>query len=539
MDLNEIIAEILRAYLFPILLIAFGVFLFVIGVASRDESQPDRKDGDAPIRIGPLTIPAPYLPRSLRFAFMIGGVVLIVIGVAYIGFGGYKRTQPMTVSPSLISLSYMVDGWDPRMVDLRTASSNGIPVRANQALQLLDLWVWVPQQAPEYIVQAEVYANDEFIGATASRPLLAGAVQLGDVTAKSFYHGVHSAAWQVQEDWTDMVIVLVTYRGDKVMGTTRTTIHLDPNGTAWLLDPPNLGYASIVYSINDGPPIVLDLREAGQVGIEIEPGDTLTLLEIWYGSNAYGEEGELVYALGFLSPDGENQVLDTGRSTSKHLIEPRIHNFPSSSLSWSQIPDDARFLIVQLFRGIEDSMFMDELKLPFNPQGNPGLVRRSEVVLWPFGQVEYADFETPVDLDEWTGSVTSTVAQSSDQAFTGDHALAITMVGNPPGEDYVQTRWEHPFQGEVIVGQVYWPRQEGVSLVWAQACTWECVPIPLDLDQWSTFVIDLSEMTFQGKPLNTIEFPGIWIQTQVEGADEANPYTFYVDGIQLYPTHKP
>ena len=43
-------------------------------------------------------------------------------------------------------------------------------------------------------------------------------------------------------------------------------------------------------------------------------------------------------------------------------------------------------------------------------------------------------------------------------------------------------------------------------------------------------------MTHEDKPLNSFEISEIWIQGQLDGAvDDDQPYTFYIDGIQLYP----
>ena len=79
-----------------------------------------------------------------------------------------------------------------------------------------------------------------------------------------------------------------------------------------------------------------------------------------------------------------------------------------------------------------------------------------------------------------------------------------------------------------------------MKLLWAQACAWACVSIPRELEDWNTFVMDLSELTVEDTPpLNTVELPELWIQAKMEGVDKENPYTFYVDGIQLYPVRQP
>jgi hypothetical protein len=530
MDLNQVIAEILQAYLFPILLIAFGVFLFVIGVASLDE----RANGDrGPIKIGPITFPSPVLPRWLRFALMIGGIVLMVIGLGYILIEG-ERPQPSTVSPSLISLSYIAEDWDPHLVDMRSASSSGIPVSAGDSLQLFDLWISVPEDVPQHTVQAEIYAGDERIGYTERVALIAdkaypGLAQLGKVTIEKYNHATVLEAWRVQAAWKDLEVVLATYHNDQLVASTRTAVRLDVKGKAWLVAPPNADFASIVYQVNDGPPLVLDLRDAETAGLGTNPGDRLALLEVWYSSNASGGNRDMIQFEGYLSSGTFDRSTLQGSKLS--ILEQGTHKLAGfTPMIWT-IPDGKDYLVATLFRN--DRAIMKRLMLPLSLPNGSGLVRQSESVLWPFDQANYVDFESPADLDEWIGTETTTLAQSSDYSFTGNYALAVTT--NEVGEALF-TYWQHPFQAEVIVGQVYWPRQRGVRLPYAQACAWKCVSIPLEFDRWNTFVMDLSEITFEDKPLNTIEFSKMWIQGQVEGTV---PYTFYVDGIQLYPVYEP
>ncbi|MCE7861513.1 MAG: hypothetical protein DYG86_17235, partial [Chloroflexi bacterium CFX2] len=112
--------------------------------------------------------------------------------------------------------------------------------------------------------------------------------------------------------------------------------------------------------------------------------------------------------------------------------------------------------------------------------------------------------------------------------------LAVSVTGNAEA-DSIKAQWHHTFTGDVLVGQVYWPEQDEIRIDWAQACVWACVPIDIEANQWNTFVMDLSELTFQERPMNIQEVTGLLIQTHIEGVSEDNPYTFYVDGIQLYP----
>jgi hypothetical protein len=254
------------------------------------------------------------------------------------------------------------------MIDLRTASSSGIPATPGQALRLLDIWFSVPENAPAYGVQAEIYANNQLIGSTSLKPLVAGTAQLGDVLIERYNHGTVRQAWSVQPDWKDLLVFLITYRDGKVADRNLTMIHLDASGTAWLLDPPNLNFASIIYAVSDGPALILDLRDAEKAGLSIRPGDKLTLMEIWYDSNA---DSDLeVHAEAYMSSKGFDS--STFQATQSNVIQKGIHKLDPTPLSWT-IPDSKQFLVVTLVRS--DNAVTDRLILPLKPEGNPGLIR--------------------------------------------------------------------------------------------------------------------------------------------------------------------
>lgn len=298
---------------------------------------------------------------------------------------------------SLISMSYMVNKFDPRRVDLRSAADDGIPVRPGEALQFFDLWISVSDEAPDYGIQAEVYTADSdiYLGKTAFiSHMSAGYFPLGNVNVENFPHGQFPTSWTLQDGWENLIVKLVAYQepGQGIV-LSSSRIHLDPNGAAWFVAPPNLNFVSLVYKINDGDPLVLDLRHATTSGLLAESGDTLTLLEIWYRSNADSSNTLRVEA--FLSSGNFNS--EDYQQTPDNVIRKGIHKLSEfEPLSWVT-PEGNQHLVLWLVR---NAMVLDELKIPFELTATSGLISANVAVHWPLDQVEYIDFESPDELAE-------------------------------------------------------------------------------------------------------------------------------------------
>jgi hypothetical protein len=95
-------------------------------------------------------------------------------------------------------------------------------------------------------------------------------------------------------------------------------------------------------------------------------------------------------------------------------------------------------------------------------------------VLWPSDEDVslYVDFERDNDLESWTAGIKSSLALSSEEAFTGTHSVAVTTYSDS-SDDNQRIFWNHTIRGEALIGQVYWPSQRGVNLEWALACLWD------------------------------------------------------------------
>lgn len=483
-------------------------------------------------------------------SWLLGLVVLlsllvgISIGVFSLGKLISTLTAPLVApdqSPPAISLAglrYKTSDWNQRLVDLRTVASSGIPIKAGQSLQFRDLLAFAPEDSSGYRLQAEVYigGTNELIGKTETVPLHSGIVQVGDVAIKAYNHGGNPSYWQVQEDWTDLLIAFVVYppNGQPTV-PTRIKIRLDPNGTAWLFEPPNFSLASLVYRINDGPNQVLDLRYAGEAGIEVQPGeggDELSILEVWYYANARGGSLSAEFQL---DQDGSGLVDDDPfHKTDKVEIKQGINKITGSEVTWKEISEDRQYLMVKLVRG--DSTIVQELAIPFRSPGGPGLIPYSEIEQW---NSKVIDFETLTEVSEWSNTEFSSIAQSDEYAFTGQSALAVRTTATSSALFAKRTR---DFTADMIVGQVYWPTQDGVDIEWVQVCVREegkCASIPMNMGQWNTFVFNLAQKTYDGEPLNTRGLEELLLQGKINGVSEDKPYTFYVDSIQIYNAKQP
>ncbi len=151
-------------------------------------------------------------------------------------------------------------------------------------------------------------------------------------------------------------------------------------------------------------------------------------------------------------------------------------------------------------------------------------------------QMDYFDFERSDDLQNWRSEWNSSaIFLSSEEVFSGKHAMAITLRENV--ERYVI--WEKALKAEVIMGQVFWPTIAEESFTWAEACIRHkadvhCEPIPRKQRQWNTFIFDLNQLEYDGQPLSTLELTSFWFHGGIAEVGKEHPYTFYVDGIQIF-----
>jgi hypothetical protein len=527
-------------------------------------SDVDQSLGDLPLS----RIPSTRSNRQIVTVFLIV-LLLVLIGVWYLQSNwptSIPETTPVTTSITtpaaqvaaedtrsaqpnlLLSFRYKTDNADPRLVDLRRVSTSGIPVRERQLLQFLDLKLFLPQDIPNGVswIWLEVYDDPEtsnIVGHTEAVELQPGEIQMGDISITQYADGHFPQSWLVQPHWRNLYIVLVTQHDDGSIDRQVIRVHLNPDGVAWLVEPPIVTFASIVYSINQGPDLVLDFRDVMESGLGVTAGDILTVHEIWYHANA--ENDIFVQVESHLSSSSGEFNPDTYQVSARSTIRQGIHSMASfTPLTW-MVPDDLDGLVLNLTR--TDGPILDSLILPLNDSlAQPGLVRHADAILWPFSEFSYLDFESPANLERWVTAEGNTRTLSSDYSFTGASSLAITISSSEPN---TFIRWHQPLQSEIIVGQIYLPSQDGIEPVWLQACVLDtalCTNVnrvfwSIIMDRWITFVIDLSQPLdgAETETLNQSTVQGIFLQGQIGGITEDNHYTFYVDGIQIYPAQQP
>jgi hypothetical protein len=294
-----------------------------------------------------------------------------------------------------------------------------------------------------------------------------------------------------------------------------------------------------VYSINGNHPQVLDLRDVEETGLPAHPGDTLTIEEIRYRSNASSDEQQ-VNVEGFLNSVGDDW--DKHIYTTPDKIQAGIHRLPDvSSLTWV-IPDHEDSLILSLWR-IEDgpNVVMDGLWLPFGAEESRGLVPASEAVLWPFDRSTFLDFEDDTDLEYWSGSV----RRSSDQAFSGSHALEVTLQVTDTSPFGGISFWQKEFEADGVALHYYLPSASGVEIGEIDFCLvpgWPCKYLDRTRDQWHTIVLDFSVWPEDADPpFHERELSALGLQGQITapGVTEAISYSIYLDAIQIFDRESP
>ena len=270
----------------------------------------------------------------------------------------------------LVGIGYSIWAWNPQQVDLRTAATEGIAVDPDTALGLLDVRVSVPEALNStYQTQVEVYANDtDFIGKTKMTPLAPGVVELGDVMPASYVYDTLKNNWRVQAEWSELTIYVNVFdqNSANALGTEKTHIKLSQaNGNSWWTSPPYANFVSVTYRVNEGEEQLVDLRRAESTGINIQPGDTLRILEIWYRSWT-AEDTVSIFAEAYLTSGGFNSA--THLQTAEAVMMPGAHNLlEGQTFEWT-VAQGKNSIVFTLSRndGYYLSTVLDRLIIPLN-----------------------------------------------------------------------------------------------------------------------------------------------------------------------------
>ena len=280
-----------------------------------------------------------------------------------------RSSQPL-LGVALTSLRYQAGGWDPRMVDLRTSASDGIDVNSDYSLLLSDLWVSVPDSLHDHLGQFEIYAEGKVIGQSELLELKPGGTNFETIFPTSFQHDRVENAWAMQPDWENLDLALIIYnRQIQPVGGVVTHLTLNGTGKAWYLTPPYAHLVSIVYSVNDGPPLKLDFSTILENGLDVSEGDQLVLYEIWYKT----EDTDINHNLQVEAYPSSGDYDGTNNEVSVPItFEEGINNLLQEPFTWDQIPADREWLIITLSR--TDHTVLDRYVIPLGASDSPGLI---------------------------------------------------------------------------------------------------------------------------------------------------------------------
>jgi len=449
----------------------------------------------------------------------------------------------------LENVTFMNGGWNPRRVDLATAASQGIPVDYSGSLKLYDLRLRTPDDVPYgYEAQVEATANDvgEPIGKTKRAKLTPGTVKLGDLIASSFQFPNKLEAWAPQRNWSELTLTLNLYKTGiaTAIQQTKTHIRLSGTGFAWFHQAPYASIVTVVYQINNGEKMVLDPRTAVSIGIPAKPGDKLTIHEIWFKSR-YNDPSSSVHAEAFIWKNNNDEDSDYLISKKPMPFKLGVSNLLVGEVFQPEkIEADDTKLILTLVRIDEagNEWVLDRYDISLMDRSPMGLVPATPVS-WPEGDLLYLDFEKTEDLAGWLQTPPTLLGRSQGTAISGNYTLSVTVQTTEANTNQVMVTRDKPFQAKMIIGQVYWPEKPGVHIDWSpQFCLAPgkgCVTIPDHLGHWNTFFIDLTSMIDEdGNTLDQVKIPNFYFQGSFSSSTPGEPYTFYVDGIQIYPTTK-
>lgn len=307
----------------------------------------------------------PTLTKPTRVIFSFGGMIQIFIGLVFI----FSTSPPPVI---LLGTRFIVGNWDPRQIDFGTAATNGIPAAANQSLQFTNMEISVPWNAPQFSIRAEVMAGNTLIGRSRKPVTLLNGQTLSPLEIMTDYqHDELPDAWLVQPAWKTLTISLVVEKNNRVITRTNYDVRLNSTGDAWFMKPPMAQFATISYSINNGVPLVFDLRELERAnGINADPGDTLTIHEVWYHSSDNVKGDATIHAESHLSSGPFDKATEQVsvpvalRGGTHELIE-------ANPFSW-QVPEDKNNLVLWLVRN--DDTVLDRLYIPLKSQTTAGLI---------------------------------------------------------------------------------------------------------------------------------------------------------------------
>lgn len=449
--------------------------------------------------------------------------------------GAAAPTTTAAPSPAvaLVAVSFVANDYNPRLVDLRTAGSSGLPLSSGDTLRLSDIGVAAPVDAPDQTVSAEIYAGTDIIAWTDTMPIRAGVGYLPDLEVEEVYRGPDNKhSFTVLPNWREISLVLVTYdQAGQVTGRLRTPIRLDPAGTAWLRDPPDPHITAVIYSVNDGPRLMLDLRGGGGSsdetrGINASPGDTLTLQEVWY----YAETTGVKRAIRVEARLGRLFNPETTQRSQEDLIRKGHAQVGAFEPMLWTVPEGETELLIHILR--DDEALLDILIVPLDNQGAPGLA--------PLGAVDALPGQTWLSFEDGAMSgwsvgepAAATLDVTTEVAHSGAHALRLnTFIVSKENPATVTANLGSLAPRGGIALRMYLPQgAPSDGQIWANLYTKEgdgyrgSPARALRPGQWVTLVWAAEDVQWEGDAV-------VGVQVGINNAPYQGP--IYVDDVQLF-----
>ena len=407
-------------YFLQILFIAIGILLLFLFLISRNKTIKNfDKDGKEvleqtsppPVRIRDWELNF-FLTREVRIGLLILSGLLFLTGFIWIVVSEIYAPLQSRVSAnlpaassfitptatviqmtqresmpgsgvSLVSMKYTSGGWNPHMIDLRTASSSGIPAGATLPLKFSEIIVFAPPDLAGFQIWAEFLANgNEKIGETPVSILQPGLTSLEDVKIADAYLYLDSNtgkysndSWDVLKSW-DNIAVDLKYKGASGQsGSTIWTIRLNQmGGTAWWNPPPDVNIVSVVYSVSGGIQQVLDLRREPDPVINAKAGDWITIHKVWYKANLT-TSNQTMFVGGSIN-NGQQEL--NNKSSDMMAIREGIHPFENfTSMTWV-LSSDIKWLNLIVIRS--DDIVLDGYIIEISDTEKSGLVSAQKVL---------------------------------------------------------------------------------------------------------------------------------------------------------------
>ncbi len=322
----------------------------------------------------------PKFSRYKKILIGVVGVGIIFIAIFLLPklvrfFSNDADISPLSLV-ELTGIEFVVDDWNPRLVDLRKMAHEGLPVKSGQRLRLSEIFLNVPESYkndPQYQLRVEVYilGTDTIIGEIDAGYLNSGQISIGKVSIKKDFQYTgddkSSVSWLIQDHWKGLLLAFIAIpdKGEPIVFLQRK-IPFIPGSTAWIKDLPDVNLIAIRYAVNDKYPVMANLSEAT---IQVNPGDTLAIYNVWYNMYEQIDSSVRVYVEAFLNP-GEGFNDETHRTITDSSIETGIHVINIDSPEPWIIDENVKDLILTLARN--DGVIMDRVRLHLDPQGSSG-----------------------------------------------------------------------------------------------------------------------------------------------------------------------